>query len=210
MKKRILGAIFIVGFLVSCTLTASSIGLDDFRKIAETKTVPEEVLYQLADENITEGTLVMSFGPVSNRYMTANITNASGGHGNIEFIKKHLNGPIPFLSRILPIRLAVIFDYNYTMDFVKRAYMPYSRYSYFSIIAEFEMNESSGEVNITEMNYTFNKVHTIQVTNFSGAFYFYRARLFSPFKLLHPGPHRFFVPAEFALVGLCDNAEFIE
>ena len=209
MKKRIIGAIFVVGFLVSCSLSVSSIGIDDFKKITETKTIPKEILHQLVDENITEGIFVINFGPVSNNYVTANIANVSEGI-NREFVYNHLNGSIPFLSRILPIRTKLLLGMNYSLEFSKKLYNPRSRFFYYSLVAEYVMNETSGEVNITNMTYKVNTPHKIEVTNFTGFFYFYRARLFSPFKILHPGPHRVLLPAEFALIGTCDNATFVE
>lgn len=208
MKKRVIGAIFIVGFLVSCSLNVSSVGIDDFSKIAETKTIPKEILRQFADENLTEGTLVINFGPVSNRYTAANISNASDSISK-KFIYKHLNGSIPFLSRILPIRVAFVSGMDYSLEFSKKLYNPRSRFLYFSVIAEYVMNETSGEVDITKMTYNITP-HKIKVTNFTGFFYFYRARLFNLFKILHPGPHRVLLPAEFALVGICDNATFVK
>ena len=209
MKKRIIGAIFIVGFLVSCSLSVSSIGVDDFNKIIETKTIPKEILHQFADKNVTEGTFVITLGPVSNKYIAANITNASESIAR-EFVYNHLNGSIPLLSRILPMRTKLLSGMNYSLEFSKKVYRPRSRFIYYSIIAKYVMNETSGEVNITNMTYKINTPHKIEVKNFTGFFYFYRARLFSPFKILHPGPHRMLLPAEFGLIGMCDNATFAQ
>jgi len=163
--------------------------------------------------------IYLTSGPVSDKYSEVKLLN--GSVEEIESIEKHLGGGLLRSSAFLPYVLVFITTpLNFTVSYFENERSG-ARNSYHTYLANATYDDEGNMEEIDKENETMitNEIHKFKVENFTGMFFFARAKLFRlPTYYLRPiflpmlfsiiyynCAKSFFIPARFSFIGTCDN-----
>jgi hypothetical protein len=200
MKKGIIISIFCIFFLINSSIPV--IGIDITEKEIN-KNYLIEKFFNKNQEIFFGNYFIYTMGPVSKLFTKVELLY--GNEYQIDKIDKNINRKFPRISMFLPYIFVTVddldFNYEYLID-VKNG----SRFSYGTTWGEAVYNNSN-LINITNESLTINRIHKIQVINFTGIFLFMRMRVRKiPFL---PNTNNWLIPARFAFIGCCEDIQKI-
>jgi len=199
MKKKIFGAILCIGLLTMSAIPAFGAEL---KSIQQDFPIVDEALTSLVENNTWGDNFIFTGGPVLKLYSKVNLI--SGSENQIKLIERNLNRRLLRFSAILPAILIYASNLTFSVEYKIDIPRNISRFTYWTANASVIYNES-GTQNLSNISFIRNDPHKVTVENFTGFFFFTRARLFS---LRAPLFTKFFQPAKFAFAGFCDEITF--
>ena len=184
MNRKLIGFALLCIFLISSS-TTSVVGTD----IAEEKFT--EICSLSAEENETT-TVISTGGPLPRR--TAKITVHNGQLSQVRKIQKITNRKV--LQFLRPIAIIPVTHLDFSVKYRRDILFALSDFSYGSTLVEYVNGSMVNRTSIV------NEKHTLQITDFTGMFIFFRGKIkpFRPFK---------FRPPQFVFVGNCESVTIL-
>jgi len=214
MNRKITASVLCL-FLITIGLTPV-ISADEDSDLKENLIQIEQKI-SLADEE-SDPFIYLTSGPASDKY--SEIELLDGSPEEIQKIEKHLSGGIFRASTFLPyVVVFITTPLNFTVCYDVEGLREGSRNSYFSFFANATYDEEGNLEEIVDDEIVYNEIHKVKVENFTGVFFFARAKLFAPptyyikpiflpmlFSIIYYKCSKtFFIPARFSFIGSCDN-----
>ena len=217
MSKKVFATVLCIILMITCSVPA--MGLDNESDIKQKIIETEEKINFLNGD--LDPFIYVTSGPVLKKYSKVELLN--GSTTEIEKINKNLNRELFRLSAILPYGIVFVtepldFTISYESDLRNG-----SRFSYFSMYGNASYDENGSLINITNTTMVTNTHNKVKIDNFTGIFFFLRAKLYRPFTyylrpiflpflftiIYYNCAKMFFIPARFSFIGTCGNITYL-
>lgn len=203
MNRKIIGTILCISVLLMSSVPI--IGANPISYAKNNDELLQKAIELVDNENVTTiGELVISTGPVSKVYSEVELLD--GDADQMKIIQRNLDKKLFRFSRFLPFIFVPVFNLSFTVEY-KLDLENGSKFSYLTLNTTLMADNQTGEiVNSTDHTYCYNTIHKVHVENMTGLFFFNRARLYDKNM---PAGQRFFIPAKFIFVGICENITYL-
>lgn len=212
MKGKVIGVFIVLDMMLIGTVNVSA--TPELSTTAAKESDIFKTLQKFEDTNVTLGSeFVIISGPVSKLYSQVNIID--GPEKQKQLIERFVNRRPTLLGRILPYYPVFVEGLNFSVEFKRVPRFMESRFGYYSLNCSVRYDENDENYTFQNLSYKHNVIHKIQVTKFTGLFYFFRGRIIRGVlrgrivREISPNTNLFFTPARFAFIGVSDDVSYL-